>query len=380
MLHHRIFLASLLLPLLGAPLAADVITIEAVRDATIFNDGIGDRSDGKSPNFYAGRAGSNTTWPVRRALIAYDVSAAVPAGSTIQSVQVRLYMSKTMVGNKQFDLYRLTTGWNEGPSFGQSGNGNVAQTGDSTWYHTYWNNQFWATPGGDFAVTPSASATVGSGLGYYAWNTTPALVLDVQGWLDAPASNFGWILRGPESSGTSAKKFESCQSFPQYRPLLVITFTPPPTATAYCTGKVNSIGCTPAIGYSGSSSATATSGFFLTASNELNNKVGLVLYSEFGRDAAPFGPGGLLCVKAPTRRSKGFNAGGNPPPTVDCSGVFAIDFNAFAHGLLGTPPNPAAYLLIQGQTVTAQFWGRDNGFPLPDNFSLSNGLEFVVGP
>ncbi len=149
---------------------------------------------------------------------------------------------------------------------------------------------------------------------------------------------------------------------------------------AYCTGKINSAGCTPAIGSTGTMSATATSGFILSATNELNNKVGLVLYSEFGRDASPFGTGGILCVKAPTRRSKGFNSGGNAPPAIDCTGVFSIDFNAFARGLLGTPPNPAAYLSLQGQVVTAQFWGRDPGYPAPDNFSLSNGLEFTVGP
>ncbi len=150
--------------------------------------------------------------------------------------------------------------------------------------------------------------------------------------------------------------------------------------TTYCTAKINSQGCSPAIGFSGAMSATAAAGFTLTATQELNNKVGLVLYSEFGRDATAFGPGGLLCVKAPTRRSKGFNSGGTPPPTADCTGVFSIDFNTFARGLLGTPPNPAAYLSLQGQVVTAQFWGRDPGIPAPDNFSLSNGIEFTVGP
>ena len=154
-------------------------------------------------------------------------------------------------------------------------------------------------------------------------------------------------------------------------------FTPP---VAYCTGKVNSAGCTPAISSTGNMSATCTQGFVLSANNELNNKVGLVLYSEFGRDASAFGPGGILCVKAPTRRSKGFNSCGSPAPVIDFSGVFAIDFNSFGRGLLGTPPNPAAYLSLPGQMVNAQFWGRDPGIPVPNNFSLSNGLEFFVGP
>ncbi len=151
----------------------------------------------------------------------------------------------------------------------------------------------------------------------------------------------------------------------------------PPT---YCTAKVNSLGCVPLIGSSGCASATAASGFMLTASNQLNNQVGLVLYSEFGRDASSFGMGGILCLKAPLRRSKGFNAGGNPSPPRDCSGVFSIDFNSFGRGLLGTPPNPAPYLSVPGQVVTAQFWGRDPGFAAPNDFSLSNGIEFTVGP
>ena len=154
----------------------------------------------------------------------------------------------------------------------------------------------------------------------------------------------------------------------------------PTTPVIYCQGKVNSQNCTPSIAYSGVMSATASSGFVLSASNELNNKVGLVLYSEVGRDEITFGIGGTLCVKAPTRRSKGFNSGGNPPPTQDCSGVFAIDFNAFGRGLLGTPPTPAAYLSTMGTIVTAQFWGRDTGIAPPNNFSLSNAVQFSVGP
>ncbi|MEO6710519.1 MAG: DNRLRE domain-containing protein, partial [Planctomycetota bacterium] len=106
--------------LLAPPLAADVVTIAAVKDATIYNDTVGNRSDGSSFNLYSGRAATNSTWPVRRALVWFDVASAVPAGSTIQSARLELYMSKTSVGNKLFDIHRLTAGWNEGPSVGQS--------------------------------------------------------------------------------------------------------------------------------------------------------------------------------------------------------------------------------------------------------------------
>jgi hypothetical protein len=144
----------------------------------------------------------------------------------------------------------------------------------------------------------------------------------------------------------------------------------------YCTAKTNSLGCTPSIGSTGIPSATAGSGFVVAAANVINNKNGLLFYGVSGQAATPF-QGGTLCVKTPIRRTGATNSGGNPPPN-DCSGIYALDMNAFA--VSPGPPVPLPALTVAGTVVDCQFWGRDPGFAAPNNTTLSDGLEYIVGP
>ena len=148
-------------------------------------------------------------------------------------------------------------------------------------------------------------------------------------------------------------------------------------AATYCSAKMNSLGCTPAIASSGSASPSASSGFTVSATNVRNQKTGLLLYSISGRDSAPF-QAGFLCVMAPVRRTIATNSGGTPLPASDCSGVYSIDMNSFARGLLGGVP--LAALSTPGTLVDCQWWGRDPGFAFPNNSTLSNGLEYVICP
>ncbi len=151
---------------------------------------------------------------------------------------------------------------------------------------------------------------------------------------------------------------------------------PPPAPTTYCTAKVNSLGCVPVIAATGFSSASGTGAFNVSTTQVINNKPGLFIYTNGGQASAPLS-GGLRCIGLPIKRGIPLNSGGNIPPN-DCSGAYSMDFNLFAIGGLGG--GPALFLTVQGTVVNTQSWGRDNGFSPPNNATLSNGLQFTIGP
>ena len=61
--------------------------------------------------------------------------------------------------------------------------------------------------------------------------------------------------------------------------------------------------------------------------------------------------GGTLCVGPSIFRGPLLFSGGDRGP-MDCSGAYALDFNAFAQGLAGGAPIPT--LVVAGTTLTAQ--------------------------
>ncbi len=137
----------------------------------------------------------------------------------------------------------------------------------------------------------------------------------------------------------------------------------------HCTAKVNSNGCTPAIGYSGAPSTSSSAPFFVSATNELNGKTGLLFYGA-GAAVLPF-QGGTLCVQPPIVRTPQQDSGGNPPPANDCSGTYSFDFNAWIQS--GVDP-----ALVTGVLVDTQYWARDPLDPAGFGTSLSDALEFTI--
>lgn len=137
------------------------------------------------------------------------------------------------------------------------------------------------------------------------------------------------------------------------------------TPTVYCTSQMNSAGCTPAIGWSGTPSASAGAGFAITASNILQSQFGMMIYGTTGPANIPFN-GGTLCLNGPVRTMIQFAGGASI-----CGGSFSLDFNA----LIAGGSNPA---LVPGTQVQAQYWSRDTASL--DGTNLTDALEFVICP
>lgn len=146
----------------------------------------------------------------------------------------------------------------------------------------------------------------------------------------------------------------------------------PCALVVYCTAGTTSNGCVPAIGWTGTPSTTAPSGFTISVANLEGEKTGLIFYGISGPAAIPWGVGtSYMCVAAPNQRTGTQNSGGTNGA---CDGTLALDWNDYVAtnpGVLGAPFAP-------GQIVEAQAWFRDP--PAPKTTNLSNALEFSVCP
>jgi hypothetical protein len=221
--------------------AAQVL-LNAQADTTLFEDAV-QNSSGVGSFLFVGSIASGSP---RRALIRFDLSS-IPTGSTIDWVGLRFVVNRAGIGSSADDrvsLHALAAPWEEGTSDGGSGGAQATAT-DATWKFRIFGTPSvsgsqveWLTPGGDFDPVASASVNV-PGVGAYGVESTAALVADVQTWLDDPATNFGWILLGPEPtiddpSAQNAKRILS-RSSPATADtplLLTVNYTPVPLPAA----------------------------------------------------------------------------------------------------------------------------------------------------
>jgi hypothetical protein len=206
--------------------SAEFTLLHPAKDSTLIEDPSGALANGSGPAIFSGRINSESR-SIRRALLAFDVAGAVPAGSTVTGVTLWLDLTSTSGGPVSIRLHRIVADWGEGPSSSSGGGGAPSATGDSTWIHRLYPDVFWLQAGGDFDPTPRADALVDQP-GLYAWEAAPEMVADVQSWLDHPESAFGWMLLGDETQPQTVKRFDSREASDETnRPLLEVDYVPP---------------------------------------------------------------------------------------------------------------------------------------------------------
>ncbi|MEX2186115.1 MAG: DNRLRE domain-containing protein [Pirellulales bacterium] len=222
---------------------ADVMMFQAAKDTSLFETAAGNTSAGGAAGIFVGRNGLTAGTAVRRGMIAFDLSA-IPTGATINSVSLRMFVAKSSSQGPpttSVALHRVLGDWGEGTVVTSSGSsGGAALSGDATWVHQFFPGDPWTNVGGDFVGLSSAEQIVGSQGQFITWTSTPPLVDDVQGWIDGDTANFGWLLRGNESTARTAREFASSEFLPvSNRPALTVDFTPPSMRTP---GDVNNDG------------------------------------------------------------------------------------------------------------------------------------------
>ncbi len=275
-----------------ARVRADVVEISTGIDNTLFrylpanytaNQNTWLKSNGEGNFFSAGR--TNARDEIQRGLLRFDLAGVlVPAGAVVQNVSLRLYVidvpqqAHPLPDMWLVALPALAQTWGEGASSANmpvsgAGRGANAQAGDATWFHTqydpadpahcdgaalpaspwayyagqpgFWSDAPMTTPAGltfpggpgalgDAPVTlpgwyAPAGVAVRNDLGFVTWST-PQMALDVQAWLDDPASNFGWIMVGIEDA-LSKRSFASFEhpgdpfTGEPWRPTLTIEYS-----------------------------------------------------------------------------------------------------------------------------------------------------------
>ena len=194
---------------------ADSVTLAPVADTFISEHFAG--PNGSSADLVMGTQGPAVGGAHNRGLVKFNLTS-IPTNAFIDSVSLRVNVNKVASGGEGslFHLHTVKVPWTESAA---------------TWFVRS-AGQNWVTPGGargtDYAEDSSGNAFVG-GTGATLFETTTGLVADVTAWLNAPASNHGWLIKTEnESVEKTAGRFGAREN-PNTAPQLTVQFTVPPT-------------------------------------------------------------------------------------------------------------------------------------------------------
>jgi hypothetical protein len=170
----------------------------------------------------------------------------------------------------------------------------------------------------------------------------------------------------PDMNGDGAAELLTVKSIAAGLARVEMTTLLDPPAQVYCTAKVNSQGCTPAIGASGAASLTGAHALDITATQIVNQRTGLFLWG-LAPASTPFA-GGTLCIATPLHRTAPQSSGGSASGA-DCTG--ALHFTA-------TTPFVWLNGFELGARLHGQFWYRDGAHSDGTFTGLTDAVSFFV--
>ncbi len=185
--------ALLLLVGLAGPASALQVTATSGRDNTLYS--AGNRSNGAGEYVFAGETGARGGRMTLRSVLEFDLDGLLPREAVVEDVRLIL------TGNSPrprfggtLALHRLQQAFGEGTSTAPMGEGlgTTPTAGDATWSEAIVGTSSWNTPGGDFDLTPLATAP---GFTALVELSSASLVEDVQRALDDGSMSFGWLLK-----------------------------------------------------------------------------------------------------------------------------------------------------------------------------------------
>jgi uncharacterized repeat protein (TIGR02543 family) len=269
----------------------------------------------------------------KRALIAFNLSS-IPAGSTITSATLKLYVNGAPADPRIHEVHRVTASWLEGAAT--------------------WNT----TPSFLGSVTATASITSSSNHTIVSWNVTS----DVSAFVNGTTNN-GWLIKDSSENANNteeaiyASKDQSAKPVPE----LVVVYTPPvPTYTlTYDSNSATGGGTVPTDG-----SSPYTSGATVTV---LGNTGSLVKtgFTFNGWNTAANGSGTSYAASAT------FSISGNTTLYAQWTPVPTYTVTFDSNG--GTPTPSPITGVVSGNTVTLPAAPTQSGFTFNGWNTAANG-------